>query len=191
MPKLEKYRAVALGEFGGLGYPVKGHTWKEEDNWGYVNFKNTSELKNAYSKLIYKLMLLKKEGLSAAVYTQLTDVEGEVNGNSSIITLQYVYALQMAADMFKAFGYRHQAREYRQLSQSLIKKTYKLCWSDNRGLIADTPEKTSFSQHTNIMAILVGMFDKDTADSVMQRVLSQKDLTQLYLLLPVLLKQSA
>lgn len=103
---------------------------------------------------------------------------GVMNGNSSIITLQYVYALQMAADMFKAFGYRHQAREYRQLSQSLIKKTYKLCWSDNRGLIADTPEKTSFSQHANIMAILVGMFDKDTAYSVMQRVLSQKDLTQ-------------
>ena len=80
MPKLEKYRAVALGEFGGLGFPIKGHTWQEQDNWGYVNFKSVSKLQNAYSDLIYRLMLLKNNGLSAAVYTQLTDVEGEVNG---------------------------------------------------------------------------------------------------------------
>ena len=80
MPKLEDTRAVALGEFGGLGYTIKGHTWKEEDNWGYINFKKISQLQDAYSNLIYKLMLLKKKGLSAAVYTQLTDVEAEVNG---------------------------------------------------------------------------------------------------------------
>ncbi|MHB9011265.1 MAG: alpha-L-rhamnosidase-related protein [Ignavibacteriaceae bacterium] len=103
---------------------------------------------------------------------------GALTGNSSIITLQYVYALQMAADLFNAFGYHRQADECLQLSQSLIKKTFFLCWSRQRGLIADTPEKTTFSQHANIIAILVGMFDKDTADSVMQKVLNEKSLIQ-------------
>jgi hypothetical protein len=103
---------------------------------------------------------------------------GVIDGNSSIITLQYIYALQMAADIFQAFGDQNQALEYRHLSQSLTKSTYTLCWSHNKGLIADTPQKNKFSQHANIMAIIVGMFDNDTADSVMQRVISQKDLTQ-------------
>ena len=80
MPEPEKYRAVVLGEFGGLGYPIKDHTWEKENNWGYVVFKNIRQLRDAYSNLIDKLMLLKEKGLSAAVYTQLTDVESEVNG---------------------------------------------------------------------------------------------------------------
>ncbi|MHB8581536.1 MAG: family 78 glycoside hydrolase catalytic domain [Ignavibacteriaceae bacterium] len=103
---------------------------------------------------------------------------GVVKGNSSMITLQYIYALQMASEMFQAFGDKHQALEYRELSQSLTKNTYKLCWSDKRGLLADTPQKTIFSQHANIMAILVGMFDKHSAVSVMQKVLTQKNLIQ-------------
>ena len=80
MPELEKNRAVALGEFGGLGLPVENHTWQSQNNWGYRNITSTSELENAYTNLISDLLKLKKEGLSAAVYTQTTDVEGEVNG---------------------------------------------------------------------------------------------------------------
>jgi PA14 domain/Glycosyl hydrolases family 2, sugar binding domain/Fn3 associated/Glycosyl hydrolases family 2/Glycosyl hydrolases family 2, TIM barrel domain len=80
MPPVEKDRAVVLGEYGGLGYPVKGHTWKKEDNWGYVNYANEEELITAYSILTRDLFVLKEKGLSAAVYTQTTDVEVEVNG---------------------------------------------------------------------------------------------------------------
>jgi hypothetical protein len=80
MPETESYRAVVLGEFGGLGLPLEGHTWQSKNNWGYRNLKDTADLLNAYSDLVAQLMPLKRKGLSAAVYTQTTDVEGEVNG---------------------------------------------------------------------------------------------------------------
>ena len=73
-------QALVLGEFGGLGLPVQGHTWQSDKNWGYQSFKNEAELFKRYGGLIDKLQELKKLGLSAAVYTQTTDVEGEVNG---------------------------------------------------------------------------------------------------------------
>jgi beta-galactosidase/beta-glucuronidase len=80
MPEPEKKRAVVLGEFGGLGYPIEGHTWQNQDNWGYRNYKNKAELTSAYIKLNRDLQDLIGKGLSAAVYTQTTDVEIEVNG---------------------------------------------------------------------------------------------------------------
>jgi beta-galactosidase/beta-glucuronidase len=80
IPKLEEKRAVVLGEFGGLGLPLEGHTWQAKDNWGYRNLKTKEELASAYAQLIYKLRPLIGKGLSAAIYTQTTDVEVEVNG---------------------------------------------------------------------------------------------------------------
>jgi hypothetical protein len=80
MPALEKTRAAVLGEFGGLGLPLKGHLWLDKNNWGYRSFKETKELYNAYSELISRLRSLAVMGLSAAVYTQTTDCEVEVNG---------------------------------------------------------------------------------------------------------------
>jgi len=69
-----------LGEFGGLGLPVEGHTWIEKGNWGYRSYKTTEELGQAYRDLMYQLRILVGDGLSAAIYTQTTDVEIEVNG---------------------------------------------------------------------------------------------------------------
>jgi hypothetical protein len=70
-----------LGEFGGLGLPVHGHTWQSEKNWGYRSFTDAAKLTTAYVDLIAKLYpLIDEKGLSAAVYTQTTDVEVEVNG---------------------------------------------------------------------------------------------------------------
>lgn len=71
---------LALGEYGGLGLPVEGHTWQQKDNWGYQSFKNKEELSKRYSELIDNLQRLIPKGLSAAVYTQTTDVEIETNG---------------------------------------------------------------------------------------------------------------
>lgn len=73
-------RVLVLGEFGGLGLPVEGHTWQEKNNWGYQSFKNQNELKDRYTTLMQELARLIPLGLSAAVYTQITDVEIEVNG---------------------------------------------------------------------------------------------------------------
>jgi hypothetical protein len=73
-------RVSVLGEFGGLGLPLKGHLWKETDNWGYRTYKTSEELRDAYHQLTRRLHPLIGKGLSAAVYTQTTDVEVEVNG---------------------------------------------------------------------------------------------------------------
>jgi hypothetical protein len=81
VPPLEDRRAAVLGEFGGLGLPVKGHTWQDEKNWGYRSFNSAEELTDAYVNLIRRLHALTgDQGLAAAVYTQTTDVEVEVNG---------------------------------------------------------------------------------------------------------------
>ncbi|MFO0872978.1 MAG: glycoside hydrolase family 2 TIM barrel-domain containing protein [Phycisphaerales bacterium] len=73
-------RASVLGEFGGLGLPVEGHTWIAKDNWGYVSYPSSEALTEAYVALVRALPARIARGLSAAVYTQTTDVEIEVNG---------------------------------------------------------------------------------------------------------------
>lgn len=75
-----KTQALVLGEFGGLGLPVIDHTWQNNNNWGYQTFKNADELFAKYSSFMDRLEHLITKGLSAAVYTQTTDVEIETNG---------------------------------------------------------------------------------------------------------------
>ena len=79
-PKPEENRAAVLGEFGGLGLPVDGHTWTKK-TWGYEGTKNIEDLTKGYEKLLSKSWELNvTAGLSAVIYTQLTDVETECNG---------------------------------------------------------------------------------------------------------------
>jgi predicted amidohydrolase YtcJ len=79
-PPPEAERAAVLGEFGGLGLKVDGHTW-ENKTWGYQGTKDSADLTRRYEKLLQRVWQLKDDpGLSAAVYTQITDVETEGNG---------------------------------------------------------------------------------------------------------------
>ncbi len=75
-------RASVIGEFGGIGYPIDENLWNPEmRNWGYQTYYNAEELlKNYIYKFNQILEMKEKNGLSAAVYTQTTDVEGEING---------------------------------------------------------------------------------------------------------------
>ncbi len=73
-------RVNVLGEYGGIGLPVENHLWWNKRNWGYVQFKNSAEVTAEYVKYANILKDYVKRGFSAAVYTQTTDVEGEVNG---------------------------------------------------------------------------------------------------------------
>lgn len=82
IPPASLDRASVIGEYGGIGYPIETHLWNPEmRNWGYQTYHSEKELLDAY---IYKfdqiVEMMKSKGLSAAVYTQTTDVEGEVNG---------------------------------------------------------------------------------------------------------------
>ena len=74
-------RATVLGEYGGIGLVVEGNTWvNDKKNWGYVKFNTSDEVTNEYIKYGKHLLELIQKGFSAAVYTQTTDVEGEING---------------------------------------------------------------------------------------------------------------
>ena len=73
-------RATVLGEYGGIGMALKGHLWLADKNWGYVKFNTPEEVTNEYIKYADHLLELIEKGFSAAVYTQITHVEEEVNG---------------------------------------------------------------------------------------------------------------
>lgn len=81
LPENNGNRVSVIGEFGGYGWAVKGHLWNPEmRNWGYKNIDGSMALIDNYGRLMYDLESLIAQGLSAAIYTQTTDVEGEVNG---------------------------------------------------------------------------------------------------------------
>ena len=73
-------RANVLGEYGGIGLALEGHLWQPDRNWGYVQFKNSKEVTDEYVKFGNELLKYIKQGFTAAVYTQTSDVEIEVNG---------------------------------------------------------------------------------------------------------------
>ncbi len=82
-PRLYLYdaaRPTALSEFGGIGLALEGHLWEPERNWGYIEFNSIEGVTDKYLEYAEELKKLIKGGISAAVYTQITDVEVEVNG---------------------------------------------------------------------------------------------------------------
>jgi hypothetical protein len=73
-------QALVLGEYGGLGLPLDGHTWLNKDNWGYRTFANADTLFSTFKSYQRQMVPFILRGLSAAIYTQTTDVEIETNG---------------------------------------------------------------------------------------------------------------
>ena len=73
-------RVNVLGEYGGIGLPVEGHLWTPDRNWGYIKFASPKEVTDEYVKYARQLKEMVARGFSAAIYTQTTDVEIEVNG---------------------------------------------------------------------------------------------------------------
>ncbi len=71
-----------MGEFGGHGFPIDGHVWDaSRRNWGYGGLpKNRAEYEQRYLTSLERLDELRRQGIAAGVYTQTTDVEGEING---------------------------------------------------------------------------------------------------------------
>ena len=73
-------RANVLGEYGGIGRKVEGHTWVPSTGWGYVEYDSEEKVTDTYVEYANKLLDLIPRGFSAAVYTQTTDCEVELNG---------------------------------------------------------------------------------------------------------------
>ncbi|MBN1480944.1 alpha-L-rhamnosidase [candidate division KSB1 bacterium] len=99
-------------------------------------------------------------------------------GYSSIASLQYVYALQRAAELFKYWGETCYAEKAIKMSQNIQDAVFQLCYSPGRQLIADTPDLRDFSQHANILAVLTNTIPQKDQRDVMLRLLSDVGLTQ-------------
>ena len=80
MGLFDSKRVNVLGEYGGIGLVKDNHVWENNRNWGYVQYKTSEEATKAYVSFAEKLKKLIPFGYAAAVYTQTTDVEIEING---------------------------------------------------------------------------------------------------------------
>ena len=81
MPKKINDRPVVISEFGGYSLPIEGHVWERSKEFGYKKFKQQEDFQKAFLSLMNdQVEPLIQKGVSAVVYTQLTDVETEMNG---------------------------------------------------------------------------------------------------------------
>jgi len=104
---------------------------------------------------------------------------GGSDGHSVLITLQYVYALQRAVELEKAFDRPGEADRLQALINSLLDAVRSKAYDADRGLFRDALEEATFSQHTNTMAILTGAVQgDDERRAIMERVLDDKSLVQ-------------
>jgi len=103
---------------------------------------------------------------------------GTENGNSAIVSLQYSYTLIQAAELFAAFSDQKTAKKYQSLSDELNRYTFLYCFNEDKGLIADTPEQKSYSQHAGIWAILSGAIPAYASKAMIHQLMNDKSIGQ-------------
>jgi len=101
----------------------------------------------------------------------------QADGQSAILSLQMVAALREAADLEQAFGIAERAGHYRELANKIADAVRAQCWDASQRLVSDTPAKQSFSQHANILAVLLDVIPVAEQQAVMRLVLSDATLT--------------
>jgi hypothetical protein len=104
--------------------------------------------------------------------------DGATDGNSSVITLQLAYTLQQAAELFNYYQDTAAASHYSRLAAILAGQTYTLCYDPVKGEMANTPGRSTYSQHASIMGVLTGSIPAEEAPAVMNRVLHDSTLSQ-------------
>ena len=100
------------------------------------------------------------------------------DGGSAILTLQYVYTLQQAEQLFRHYGRNQEADHYKHLAAELAKATYDLCWDQKKMVMSDSPKKKYYSQHANIWALLTHTIPQDQQALVFDRLLKDTSLVQ-------------
>jgi hypothetical protein len=102
----------------------------------------------------------------------------DLEGGSSILTLQLVYALQDAAGICRELGDLYYENHYTAWAARLRDAVLAHCWDGRRGLFADTPARKSHSQHANILAVLTGTVSGDAARLLMENIMGDDSLIQ-------------
>jgi alpha-L-rhamnosidase len=103
---------------------------------------------------------------------------GTNDGNSSIISMQFAYALQKASELFRFYGQPEQAERYAKLAGQITKSVYEKCWDESRHYLADTPDKKEFSMHAQIFAVLTNTIPESEQKAFLQRFMNDKSLFQ-------------
>lgn len=96
------------------------------------------------------------------------------DGRSALVTLLFVDALRNAADLEEAVGDKSLAGKYRAAAERAGNAVFKSCWNAQLGLLADTPDKNSYSQHTNIFGILTDAIPTANQGSVLRKILAMR-----------------
>jgi alpha-L-rhamnosidase len=102
----------------------------------------------------------------------------EADGQSAAQSLQFAMALQEAADLESAFGEPSEAQRDRALAARIDASVFRLCWDAQRHLLADTPQKSAFSQQTNALGVLTGAIPAAQQALAMGRLLGDPSVTQ-------------
>lgn len=103
---------------------------------------------------------------------------GAIDGHSVMISLQFAYALQRAADLEDSFGQPAEGERYRTLAAGMIDAAKTLAWNENDQLFRDALESDAYSQQTNTMALLVGAIPDAEQGAFMQRLIENTAITQ-------------
>jgi hypothetical protein len=103
---------------------------------------------------------------------------GGRDGHSVLVTLQYVYALQRAVEFERSFGLEAEADRLQAEADGLLEAVRSHAYASETGLFRDQLEQETFSQHTNVMAILTGAVPEAERRALMERVLDDASLTQ-------------
>lgn len=102
----------------------------------------------------------------------------EPDGSSAPLDLQLLLAYQWAAQLENALGSKALAAEYESSAARLRTTTRELYFDASRGIMADTPRKHDFSQHSTVLAVLAGVLQGDEARQALERISSDPSLTQ-------------
>jgi hypothetical protein len=99
----------------------------------------------------------------------------DADGGSSVLTLQFIEALRNAAELEETYGDGSIAQRYRAAAAKAADAIRKLCWNQHYGLLADSPAQKHFSQHANILGVLLDVVPADLQKSVLTKILSTTD----------------
>lgn len=104
--------------------------------------------------------------------------DGATTGQSAIITLQYVLALQQASELFADFGDLNKSRHYKTLADRLAAATYAACFDHSKNEMSDNATKSAFSQHAGILGILTDAIPREGQKSAMENILQDENMSQ-------------
>lgn len=102
---------------------------------------------------------------------------GVTSSHSATLNLQFVYGLRKAVDLFQYFGYNQLAEEYHQLADEVGNSVMQNCYSEQKQLIADTPEKTSFSEHATILGVLTDVIRAQNQSSALLKMMAEPNIS--------------